>query len=405
MHALTRLLPHPGDRMGCLWNLLALKDSYVIEYGPAGTTHFGIGPMGALDLEPRGRYFVTHMDESDVVMGDSSRLERAVIEIDRDHSAEHIFIVGSSIAATIGTDLEGIVFYLQDQVDAKLHIFDSGGFKGDLYRGMKDVYETLAKILEDEEFDSAELAEVKAKKARPNYNLLGASPDHYRLTSDVNEISRILTEALDVEIATTYVVDGCIADFKKAATADFSLVLRDEALPLAEALEKLYAVPYFLVDFYGYEGTKSIVEAISALLQREIAEDFSQDLTKRQKELALFQMSRRRLGKNLHLFSVGNRELNRGLNLAFGELGLEFEEQIEYAADEQEKLRAVEAWQHGLIFADSEILRLAASNNAKVLTSFPWLQHMPVATHLPIMGVRGMDWLYEKLLDYLQNLD
>ncbi|MDO5734043.1 MAG: nitrogenase component 1 [Eubacteriales bacterium] len=396
MSALTRLLPLPSDRMGVLWNLLAIQDSYVIEYGPAGTTHFGIGPLGQLKIQPRGRYFVTHMDEGDVVMGDSSRLERAVMEIDRDHKPEHIFIVGSSISSTIGTDLEGIVYYLQDQVQAQLHIFDSGGFKGDMLDGMADVYKSLAELVRESEVEA-----VPASEKSASYNILGASPDHFRLSSDLNEIKRVLNEAYDLEAATTYVFGGKIQDFDRAAGAEFSLVLREAALPLAEALKEKYDVPYLLVDFYGYQGCRSVLEAIEPILGRSPNPEFMQELSERQSEIALFQMSRRRMGKELKLYSVGTEEFNRGLSLAFAELGLEFAEQIEHVEPETERLAKLAGWQQGLVFADSESLHRMDPSNYGVLTSFPWLKRSQHAEHLPFMGVRGMDFLYECLSNYI----
>ena len=40
--SLCRYLPVPSDRMGIIWSLLSVKDSIILEYGPAGTTHFSI---------------------------------------------------------------------------------------------------------------------------------------------------------------------------------------------------------------------------------------------------------------------------------------------------------------------------------------------------------------------------
>ena len=73
---LCRYLPTPSDRMGILWSLLAIGDSVIVEYGPAGTTHFSMSLFGELGVDQQNRLFTTHMSEDDVVMGDVSRLER-----------------------------------------------------------------------------------------------------------------------------------------------------------------------------------------------------------------------------------------------------------------------------------------------------------------------------------------
>ena len=81
--SLTRFLPTPSDRMGILWSLLPIDGCVVLEYGPAGTTHFSMSLFGELGESQQDRLFTTHMSEDDVVMGDVSRLEKAIVEIDR----------------------------------------------------------------------------------------------------------------------------------------------------------------------------------------------------------------------------------------------------------------------------------------------------------------------------------
>lgn len=49
--SLCRYLPVPSDRMGIIWSLLSVKDSIILEYGPAGTTHFSMGFYGTLGVD------------------------------------------------------------------------------------------------------------------------------------------------------------------------------------------------------------------------------------------------------------------------------------------------------------------------------------------------------------------
>ena len=97
--SLTRFLPTPSDRMGILWSLLTIDNTVILEYGPAGTTHFSMGLFGELNINQENHLFTTHMSEDDVVMGDTKRLEEAIIEIDRNLNPKVIFIVASSVAA------------------------------------------------------------------------------------------------------------------------------------------------------------------------------------------------------------------------------------------------------------------------------------------------------------------
>ena len=100
--SLVRYFPTPSDRMGILWSLMTIQQSIIIEYGPAGTTHYGIGFYSTLGVDQENRLFTTHMSEDDVVMGDVTRLEEAILEVDSSFHPEVIFIVASSISAVIG---------------------------------------------------------------------------------------------------------------------------------------------------------------------------------------------------------------------------------------------------------------------------------------------------------------
>ena len=46
------------------------------------------------------------MNEDDVVMGDVTRLEEAIVELDKSYEPKVIFVVASSISAVIGTDIK-----------------------------------------------------------------------------------------------------------------------------------------------------------------------------------------------------------------------------------------------------------------------------------------------------------
>ena len=136
--SLVRFLPTPSDRMGILWSLLCIKDSVIVEYGPAGTTHYSMGLFDELGIDQQNRLFSTHMSEDDVVMGDVSRLEKALMEVDEGYHPKVIFVVASSVSAVIGTDLRGVCAYMQEKVAARLIAFEQGGFRGDYSIGLRE---------------------------------------------------------------------------------------------------------------------------------------------------------------------------------------------------------------------------------------------------------------------------
>ena len=198
--SLSRYLPTPSDRMGILWNLLTVKESIVLEYGPAGTTHFSMSLYGELGVEQENQLFTTHMSEDDVVMGDVTRLEDAIVELDEAYHPKVIFVVGSSIASVIGTDIKGVCNYMQERVQARLVCFDQGGFRGDYSLGCQAVWSLLA-----QEFP-------KVGDVQENvYNLVGVSAGSYRMRSDVWEIQNLMSEAFHMTLGTSFCVDTSVA--------------------------------------------------------------------------------------------------------------------------------------------------------------------------------------------------
>src|SRR5699024_5805364 len=92
----------------------------------------------------QNRLFTTHMSEDDVVMGDVTGLEKAILEIDQNFAPKVIFVVASSVAAVIGTDIKGVCSYMQERVQARLIAFDQGGFRGDYCAGVMETGKLLA---------------------------------------------------------------------------------------------------------------------------------------------------------------------------------------------------------------------------------------------------------------------
>ena len=126
--SLCRFYPPASDRMAIIWSLMPIQNAIVLEYGPAGTTHFGGGLYSSLGIRLSQSLFTTHISEDDVIMGDVTRLEKAIVEIDETYEPKVIFVVASAVIAVIGTDIKGVCRYMQEKVNAKLVAFEDGGF-------------------------------------------------------------------------------------------------------------------------------------------------------------------------------------------------------------------------------------------------------------------------------------
>ena len=111
--SLYRYLPVPSDRMGIIWALLTVPDAIILEYGPAGTTHYSVSAYGAMGLETNQKIFTTHLSQDDVIMGDVSRLEQAIIEIDQNYHPKILFVISSAVISVIGTYIIGVCSYIR----------------------------------------------------------------------------------------------------------------------------------------------------------------------------------------------------------------------------------------------------------------------------------------------------
>ena len=232
----------PSDRMAVLWTLLTLKDAIVLEYGPMGTTCFARRFMGSLGLET-AHLFSTHLSEDDVIMGDVTRLEKALIEIDKDYQPKVIFVVPSAILAVTGADTAGVCHYMQKQVKARLITYE-GGFKGDYLKGLSEVYLLLVK----------EFAEMEAKSIAGTYNILGASVYDCPTRIDLQKMECLPDQAFDAKCLTILGLSDSVDDLKRLGQASINIVIREEALPAAKWLKENCSTEYVYAAHCEYSG-------------------------------------------------------------------------------------------------------------------------------------------------------
>lgn len=405
-----RYLPTPSDRMGIIWTLLTVKDAVVLEYGPAGTTHFSVGTYGAMGLEVDQRIFTTHLGESDVIMGDTTRLEEAIVEIDENYGPKIIFVVSSAAVSIIGTDMKGICHYMQEEVKARLIPIETGGFKGDYSLGLKNGWSLITK----------EICKKGDNADNNLFNILGASPYNYRIKSDVKEIKTLMKDAFDLECNVVLGMDASIDELENMGKACINLVIQEEALEAAKYMEEHFGIPYVYGAPYGYKGTKSWLTKISEKIGKDIDFALVKELQERIMECAEYKMyAMMYANKKTTPASVivGEYDTVCGLADAMSEVflpvvlklcnhsvaGLE-ENTIKHPQTEKEKIDLIKDAPKTLVFGDDVTLHVANDNCTKVIASAPTISRPQIATHLPFMGIRGMDYILEQVETYYNNL-
>ena len=406
--SLVRFLPTPSDRMGIIWSLLAVQGAIVLEYGPAGTTHYSMGLYGGLGLCFQNRMFTTHMSEDDVVMGDVTRLEDAIVELDKSYAPKVIFVVASSVTAVIGTDIKGVCCYMQNEVKAKLVAFEQGGFRGDYSIGLAETYKLLVRNLPKK--DVAQEAGV--------YNIIGASMWRYRMESDIWEIKSLLSEALGLSCNACLCCDTSVEELEDMGLAQVNIVLGNEGLAAAKYLQEKFGTPYVYAVPYGYNGTLSFLAQVGEAVGREPDSMVLLRLQTKEKSLSrlsLFTM----MGNNKPKKAVvkGDYDMVQGVSAFLEQGGItvlhkmcahslkaiaEPAAAVEAYAEESDWLQVIRGLHDTLILADDVALLQAEADNTKVLISAPFM-NSAVATHMPFMGERGADYLFERMQAYCRR--
>ena len=77
---------------------------------------------------------------------------------------------------------------------------------------------------------------------------------------------------------------------------------------------------------------------------------------------------------------------------------------VKVCASEKERLDLLRSLHHQLILADDPSLTVCPSDNVTLRFAMPVTRGAQVARHLPMMGLRGADFIAEAVEEYLQTL-
>lgn len=268
---MTKHFPTPSDRMGFLWTLTSIEGCYVIEFGPAGTTHFAL--EGAMELggEHKMSVFTTHMSEVDITFGKHDKLAGAIREVDAEHHPKYIFVMASSISSLIGIDIDSICFEMQDETAATLIPVTYGGYDGDYNLGVERALLALCKSMVQD-----------AEREENSYNIIGSNIDSYNFLSDKNEIQGILSDAFGLKLNTCFTAYTSVDEIEQAAKASYNIVLRAEGLKAAEWMQAQFGIPFVYKKPYGVVGTLTWLKEIAETFGLKISMDY---VTKKAEEV------------------------------------------------------------------------------------------------------------------------
>jgi len=254
---LHKFRPVASGRMGTLLTLATIKEAALLEFGSMGHMLYGRTLLERSGVREGCRLYSSHIDESDISLGDTRRIRRAAADIIQKDRPEVLFLLPSSVPEVIGTDLPAICGELEEEFpDTLILPFRQGGFDVTYHKGVEEALLLLCK----------KITKSVPKTEKATFNILGSCADFYNFRSDAREACRILKGAFDMEALCIMTSDACVKDIASLSGAHINIVLRQEGIKSAEYLKQQYGMPYVFQRPYGFGGTQAWLEKIGETL-------------------------------------------------------------------------------------------------------------------------------------------
>ena len=264
---LYRFKPIPSGRMGILWTLSGIREACVVEFGCMGHMLYGANALkrgGIYEGFGAGLY-TTYIDETDIALGDTSRLKAVIENVIKTVAPKVIFLLPSAVPEVIGIDLFAISGLLQPEFsEVPLIPIGRGSFAITQHRGVEEALLAITKAL----------AVDTEKTKKPTFNIIGSCPDLFRFHADANEIVRIMKGAFDMDPVSIFSSDTSVSDIEMIGSAHINLVIRKEGEKCALYLKHRYSTPYILDRPYGIKGTEDWVKCVSDMLGIQFNKEF-----------------------------------------------------------------------------------------------------------------------------------
>lgn len=278
---LYKTAPPLSGRMGALWCLSGIAQSAVLEFGCMGHMAYGrtfLHRMGSFG----SNLYSTHISETDIAMGDTTRLAQGAEWISEVQGIKNIFLLPSSVPEVIGIDIKAIAQELSPALPyTRLIPLTAAGFDT---RGNQVISLTLLELCKI-------FPREIPKTVKPTFNIIGSCADMFRFHGDVTEISRLLSGTFGMKRLCTLTSGTSISELEEMAGAHINIVIRREGEEAAKYLEKRFGTPYLMARPYGIRGTLGWLENVAAISKQQPNKVFlSQEKERTLKEIEPIQI-------------------------------------------------------------------------------------------------------------------
>lgn len=174
------------------------------------------------------------IQERDVVFGGDSRLREQVESTIKVMDGSIYAVLTSCVTEVIGDDIKSVVADFRRQ-GVPIIGAETGGFKGNSYRGYDLVLQSLFR----------EFLERGVAKKKKRVNLWGVVPSYDPFWRGNLEEVRLLLEALGLEVNSFFLAADTLEGIRQAGAASLNIVISQAyGLEAAELFETLHGTPY-----------------------------------------------------------------------------------------------------------------------------------------------------------------
>ena len=186
-------------------------------------------------LGSRTATYCSGLRRMDAVLGNDEKYIRRVVRAAEELKPSVICYLGSPVPILIGTDLKGMARETEAETGIPSFGFETSG-QGYYDKGASDVFLALTKrFCKGRTTDEREGLKV---------NLLGMLPIDFGNRGNLREIPDFL-KSHGMTVIANYAAGLTVDQIRRAADADWNLVMSRSGLALAKYMEKKYGIPWF----------------------------------------------------------------------------------------------------------------------------------------------------------------
>lgn len=368
-------LPPASPRIGFFKAVAGWKDAALVEFGPEGTMHYAQGSIKG----DTSNLYTTGMLERQIIFGDTSALESAVRDIDKNVHPKLLFVTSSPVSEIIGADLDAVVFALRPEVSAQLSVWDRVPVEGTQSQGESAAYARAAKFLES----------VPAGEKR-GFVILGLNESDFNGVADLGELRRMVE---------TYFALPCLNDpdgryrLTDLADAQCLLCASPESTLLAKKAQSLWKTPWLESLPCGVRGCEAFVGALEAALGRRANPVWRRERAEAQRISAQLRECLKGLPDLRFFVDARPARCNAWTAFLSEELGAAVARPgaASSALSTDGGLGELAEIRFGDFILASGLLCSSYPRHASLCIEYPVAQQKFLSRYIPLMGIRGIE--------------